>query len=133
VLVFTLHDYGNFSIWHKEADLYSINLENLQVKRCENNSDFTESYHSWSSNSKWLVFSSKRGDGLTARPYISFVDENGVTSKPFVLPQEDPRFYREFVKTFNIPEFAIKDVDITPGEIRKAAGKEAIQAQWATN
>ena len=133
VLIFTLHDYGNFSIWHKEADLYSINLENLQVKRCENNSDFTESYHSWSSNSKWLVFSSKRGDGLTARPYISFVDENGITSKPFVLPQQDPRFYREFVKTFNIPEFAIKDVDLTPGEIRKAAGKEAIQAQWATN
>ncbi|WP_321995719.1 hypothetical protein [Draconibacterium orientale] len=133
VLIFTLHDYGNFSIWHKEADLYSINLGNLQVKRCENNSDFTESYHSWSANSKWLVFSSKRGDGLTARPYISFVDENGITSKPFVLPQEDSRFYREFVKTFNIPEFAIKDVDLTPGKIRKAAGKEAIQAQWATN
>ncbi|WP_297095961.1 hypothetical protein [uncultured Draconibacterium sp.] len=133
VLIFTLHDYGNFSIWHKEADLYSIDLGNLQVKKCGNNSDFTESYHSWSSNSKWLVFSSKRGDGLTARPYISFIDENGVASKPFVLPQEDPGFYRDFVKTFNIPEFAKTDVDLTPGEIREAAGKEALQAQWANN
>ncbi|WP_372650741.1 TolB family protein [Draconibacterium sp.] len=133
VLIFTLHDYGCFSIWHKEADLYSIDLGNLQVEKCGNNSDFTESYHSWSSNSKWLVFSSKRGDGLTARPYISFVDENGVTSKPFVLPQKDPGFYREYVKTFNIPEFAKTDVELTPGEIREAAGKEAIEAQWATN
>ena len=26
-LVFTLHDYGTFSIWHKEADLYLLNLK----------------------------------------------------------------------------------------------------------
>ncbi|MDX8340140.1 hypothetical protein SLH46_13155 [Draconibacterium sp. IB214405] len=133
VLIFTLHNYGNFSIWHKEADLYSIDLKNLEVEKCGNNSDFTESYHSWSSNSKWLVFSSKRGDGLTARPYISLIDENGAASKPFVLPQEDPGFYRDFVKTFNIPEFAQTDINLTPGEIREAAGKKAIQAQWATN
>ena len=66
-LVFTLADYGCFPIWHKEADLHSINLENLQSSKLELNSDFTDSYHSWSSNSRWLVFSSKRIDGLTAR------------------------------------------------------------------
>ena len=27
-LVFTLHDYGTFSIWHKEADLYILDLQN---------------------------------------------------------------------------------------------------------
>ena len=133
VLIFTLHDYGCFSIWHKEADLYSMDMKSLQVEKCGNNSDFTESYHSWSTNSKWLVFSSKRGDGLSARPYISFVDENGVTSKPFVLPQEDPGFYRDFVKTFNIPEFAKTDVDLTPGEIRRAANQEGVQAKWTQN
>src|SRR5690606_19757450 len=75
-LVFTYHDFGVFSIWHKEADLYSINLDDLSVNKMENlNSDFTESYHSWSGNGRWLIFSSKRDDGLTARPYISFIDE----------------------------------------------------------
>ena len=130
-LVFTLHDYGCFSIWHKEADLYSVDLKNFSVEECKVNSEYTESYHSWSSNGRWLIFSSKRGDGLTARPYISFVDENGKTSKPFVLPQEDPGFYKEFLKTFNVPEFAQADVDFSPGKIRKAANKKAVQTKWA--
>lgn len=130
-LVFTHHDYGCFSIWHKEADLYTVDLESLEVKECELNSNFTESYHSWSSNSKWMVFSSKRGDGLTARPYISYIDKNGNASKPFVLPQKDPEFYREFIKTFNIPEFARAEVNFNPGTIRKAANKNAVQASWS--
>lgn len=132
-LVFTLHNYGCFSIWHKEADLYSINLDSFHVAKCKLNSDFTESYHSWSSNGRWMVFSSKRGDGLTARPYISYFDKNGVASKPFVLPQEDPAFYKGFLKTFNIPEFTKTDVDLNPGEIREVAKQEAVQAQWAKN
>ncbi len=133
-LVFTYHNYGVFSIWHKEADLYSINLNDLSVKKMEHlNSDFTESYHSWSANGKWLIFSSKRGDGLTARPYISFVDENGITRKPFVLPQEEPDFYNTFDKTFNIPEFAKAEVSFSPGEIRNAAEKEAVKVIWSNN
>lgn len=130
-LVFTHHNYGCFSIWHKEADLYAIDLGNLSVNEFEFNSNFTESYHSWSSNSKWMVFSSKRGDGLTARPYISYMDKNGNASKPFVLPQKDPEFYKSFIKTFNIPEFAKAEVNFNPGEIRKAASKKAIQAKWS--
>ena len=130
-LVFTLHDYGCFPIWHKEADLYSVKLEDFSVSKLDVNSDFTESYHSWSANGKWLVFSSKRGDGLSARPYISYVDENGVARKPFVLPQEDPKFYSRFLKTFNIPEFAETDFSFSPGEIRKAAQSLAIQPKWS--
>jgi Tol biopolymer transport system component len=133
MLVFTLHDYGCFPIWHKEADLYSVKMEDFSVDKLDVNSDFTESYHSWSANGKWLVFSSKRGDGLSARPYISFVDEMGVAQKPFVLPQEDPKFYSRFLKTFNIPEFAETDFSFSPGEIRKAARSIAIQPKWSDN
>ena len=133
-LVFTYHDYGVFSIWHKEADLYSINLNDLSIKKMEYlNSDFTESYHSWSTNGRWMIFSSKRGDGLTARPYISFIDENGVAQKPFILPQEDPKFYNNFPKTFNIPEFAKAEVTFLPGEIRESAEEEAVKAKWSDN
>ncbi|MEI6049155.1 MAG: cytochrome C biosynthesis protein [Bacteroidota bacterium] len=129
-LVLTMADYGCFPIWHKEADLYSIDLENFRASRLDLNSDFSDSYHSWSSNGKWLVFSSKRGDGLTARPYISFIEEDGTSDKPFILPQKDPEFYKRYLKTFNIPEFSTVKINLNPGEIRKLAKKEAIQAKW---
>ena len=127
-LVLTLADYGCFPIWHKEADLYWVNLQNLESKRLDANSDFTDSYHSWSSNNKWIIFSSKRIDGLTARPYISFIDEQGNTGKPFILPQEDPDFYSHFLKSYNIPEQSTFSIDLTPGEIRDLAKTNAIQA-----
>ena len=130
-LVFTMHDYGCFPIWHKEADLYTLNLTDLSVSKMPVNSEFTESYHSWSSNGRWLIFSSKRGDGLSARPYISWVDENGNAAKPFVVPQEDPLFYSQFLKTYNIPEFATTEVSFTPGQLRDAAVSKALQAEWA--
>jgi len=130
-LVFTMHDYGCFPIWHKEADLYSLNLDDLSVSKMPVNSDFTESYHSWSSNGSWLIFSSKRGDGLSARPYITWVDENGNAAKPFVVPQEDPLFYSQFLKTYNIPEFATTEVSFTPGHLREVAMSKALQAEWA--
>jgi len=132
-LVVTVHNYGCFPIWHKEADLYAVHLSDFSVSKMKVNSDFTDSYHSWSSNGRWLVFSSKRGDGLTARPYIAYIDKNGKARKPFVLPQKDPTFYNHFIKTFNIPEFAEADVALTPGEVRDAAEKEAIQAKWSNN
>lgn len=129
-LIFTLADYGCFPVWHKEADLYSIDLTDMRVTKLVLNSDFTDSYHSWSSNSRWLVFSSKRDDGLTSRPYISFIDESGVAARPFILPQEDPDFYQDFLKSFNIPEFANVKVETSPGKMRRAAFSEALQAKY---
>ncbi len=132
-LVLTLFDYGCFPIWHKEADLYSIDLGNFKASRLDLNSDFADSYHSWSSNGRWLVFSSKRGDGLTARPYISYIGENGVSDKPFILPQENPEFYQRFLKSFNIPEFSTVKIDWNPGDIRKLAKTVAMPAKWSKN
>jgi len=129
-LVVTLFDYGCFPIWHKEADLYSIDLSDFKADRLDLNSDYSDSYHSWSSNGKWLIFSSKRGDGLTARPYISYMEENGTSDKPFILPQKDPEFYQGFLKSFNIPEFSTEKIDMNPGEIRKLAKSPATQAKW---
>jgi hypothetical protein len=127
-LVFTLHDYGCFPIWHKEADLYVINISDLSLEKLTVNSNFSESYHSWSSNGRWLLFSSKRGDGLSARPYIAYFTLSGQTGKPFVVPQKDPVFYRRFMKTYNIPEFATYAVSFRPGELRKAAKSKPVQA-----
>jgi Tol biopolymer transport system component len=130
-LIFTLHNYGSFPIWHKEADLYRIDLATLKTSRMELNSDFTDSYHTWSSDSRWLVFSSKRIDGLTTRLFISHIDSSGIADKPFILPQKDPEFYGRFLKSFNLPELSTIKVDISPGKIRKVVASKAIQAGWA--
>jgi hypothetical protein len=99
-----MSDYGCFPIHQASADLYMMDLTTRQYKRLGINSDRTESWHSWSSNSRWLVFSSKRLDGLQARPYFSYVDAEGETHKPFLLPQGDPDFYDGFLRTYNLPE-----------------------------
>ena len=132
-LIITLHDYGCFPIWHKEADLWSVNLENLQTQPLSLNSNFTDSYHSWSSNGRWVVFSSRRDDGLTTRLYISYIDDNGKSGKPFILPQRDPRFYGRFLKSYNVPEFSQTIIDPVPGKIRKISKSGAIQAKWSFN
>lgn len=105
-LVFTLSDYGNFSIWHKEADLYSVNLRNGEISPMTAlNSEDVESYHSWSSNGRWLAFSSRRDDGLYTKPYFSYIDGDGKAHKPFLLPQKNPReYYNLHMYAYNIPE-----------------------------
>jgi len=104
-LLFTTSAYGTFPIWHKEADLCMLNLNTNKYVNIDNiNSNDVESYHSWSSNSKWIVLSSKRGDGLYTRLYIAYIGKDGKTGKAFLLPQKDPTFYNDFMKSYNIPE-----------------------------
>lgn len=105
-LVFVLSDYGNFSIWHPEAELYLLDLQTGSARNLQElNSDHVESFHTWSSTGRWMVFSSKRIDGLWARPYFAHFDTAaGRFSKPFLLPQKDPNFYEGFLFTYNLPE-----------------------------
>lgn len=112
-LMFTCSDYGNFSIWHPESELYLLNLATNNIRNMEEvNSNNVESFHTWSSTGEWFVFSSKRLDGLWAHPYIaSFNCQTGTAGKPFILPQEDPDFYLDFTKTFNLPELITKPVE----------------------
>lgn len=124
-LMFTLFDYGNFSIWHREADLYLMDLTNNSLIALNNlNSDETESYHSWSSNSRWVVFSSRRIDGLYTHPFFAHIDEKGKASKPFILPQEQVDFYMQFMKSFNIPEFVKGEITMSPYQITQKARKD---------
>ena len=108
-LCYTLSDYGQFSIWHHEADLWLLDLLTGQSRpMAEANSEETESFHNWSTNSRWLVFSSRRDDGLYTRPYFCHVDAKGRVGKAFMLPQRNPRqFYRQRFLSFNVPDFII--------------------------
>lgn len=105
-LVMTVADYGCFPIWHHEADLYIINLRTRQYHPlAAANSRDTESYHSWSSNGRWLLYASRRVNGLYSMPYIVHIDAQDKPSKPFLLPQSSPDYYDKCLKSFNIPEF----------------------------
>ncbi|TFG43042.1 MAG: hypothetical protein E4H43_02285, partial [Bacteroidia bacterium] len=89
------------------------------------NSSESESYHSWSSNSRWMIFSSRRIDGLYTRPFITFASEDGAFSKPFMVPQKDPDFYEEFLRSYNVPEFVTGKVRKDGRSMLKTIGSPA--------
>lgn len=136
-VVFTLADYGNFSVWHPEGELYIMDTKSGDVRILDElNSDDVDSYHSWSSDGKWLVLSSKRIDGLWSRPFFAeFDSESGRFSKPFLMPQKSANDYALQLYSYNIPNMitgsvsgkrAIRnavsgDVSITGAEIKKGA------------
>lgn len=113
-LCFTRHGYGNFSIWHKDADLWLVDLSDGSARPMDGvNSDEVESFHTWSSSGRWLVFSSRRLDGLYTRPFFTHVDEHGNATKPFLLPQKDPGdFYKSRMESYNLPAFTNGKVSI---------------------
>lgn len=112
-LMYTVSDYGNFSIWHKDANLQMIDLHTGKTDNMDMiNSNDVESYHSWSSNGCWFVFSSRREDGLYTRPYFAHIDNAGRLSKPFLLPQEYPDYYDWSLFSFNIPELVKDEIDV---------------------
>ena len=119
-MLFTKSAYGTFPIWHREADLYLMNLATGEVKdAAELNSDNTESYHSWSSNGKWVVFSSRRIDGRYTRLYISHFDGEGNFTKPLLLPQKSPKYNQYRLQSYNVPEFVKGKVDDRQFKIKK--------------
>ena len=127
-LCFTRHGYGNFSIWHHDADLWMLDLETMESWPLEAaNSPDTDSFHSWSSSGRWMVFSSRRGDGLYTRPYFTYINEKGEASKPFLLPQKDPvAYYKRLMDSYNIPAFMNGPLKMSKhkivSEIRESSG-----------
>jgi len=119
-LIFTMGDHGVFHIWHSDADLYMMDLTDGSY-RClsEINSNDVDSYHSWSSNGKWIVFSTRRDDGTYTRPYFAHFNADGTFSKPFALPQKNPGFSASFMLSYNIPEFTIEPVRTSPREFAR--------------
>jgi len=110
-LLFTVSNYGTFPIWHPETDLWMMNLNTGDIDKLpQTNGRYSDSYHSWSTNSRWIVFASKRDDRVYGRPYIAYVSPDGKVGKPFVLPQSDPHLYLNTFKSYNIPElYSVKE------------------------
>ena len=120
-------DYGCFPIFQRSSDLYIMDLEagkrtgKFEYRALQINSGRSESWHSWSTNSRWLVFTSKRRDGLFAKPYLTYIDAQGKAHKPVLVPQKDPAFYDSLVKSYTVPELIIEPVRASERSIVKAS------------
>jgi hypothetical protein len=118
-LLFTLADYGCFPIWHPESDLWMKDMksgEEWPLK--EANSNDADSFHNWSLNSRWVVFTSRRDNGLYTQLYLAHVDADGKTAKAFRLPQKNPaEFDRECLFSYNTPDFASRRLRLNSQEL----------------
>lgn len=124
--LFTVADHGTFPIWHPEADLRMLDLQTGKIDSLSIvNSRKSDTYHSWSHSGRWFVFASKRDDGLYGKPYFCYFDEHGKAHKPFVLPQREPTFYDDCLKSFNIPELSRGPVPFNAIDVENVMKQEA--------
>ena len=129
-LLYTMSDRSNFPVFQKDADLWLMDLQTMEARPLDEvNSIDTESFHNWSSNSRWFVFTSKRTDGMYAQLFLSSIDDNGHCTKPFLLPQRNPRkYYGELFDSYNVPDFTSEPVDFNVREAqRQVESNERIQ------
>ncbi|MBN2521404.1 MAG: PD40 domain-containing protein [Bacteroidales bacterium] len=132
-LIFCMAQYGYFNIHSPGSDLYIMDLENMNYSKLPVNSNYTESFHSWSSNSRWLLFVSKRLDGLYSRVFFSHIDTAGNASKPFLLPQKDPDYYETLLLNYNRPVFVKNKIKISANKLSKKAFSGTVNATFDKN
>ena len=126
-LLFTQGDYGQFHIWHQSADLWVKTLtsadglpsligegsgERLYPLSAANSPE-AESYHSWSSNGRWIAFVSRREDQNFSRVFITYFDREGQARRAFLLPQQDPEHNTLLLKSYNVPELSKRAVQVS--------------------
>jgi hypothetical protein len=120
-LLFCMCRYGCFPAFQPSSDLYMMDLTTGDYRFLDINSRFSDSWHSWSSNGRWIAFSSKRRASPFTRCYLSFVDQTGKAHKAFLLPQRDPEFYDSFLKTVSVPELLTGPVPVSAEALTRAA------------
>jgi hypothetical protein len=135
-LLFCMCNYGCFPVHQQSSDLYMIDLEaakqtgKYEYRRLQINSNKSESWHSFSSNGRWIAFSSKRQSGVFTRTYISYVDRQGKVYNPLLLPQKDPTYYDSCLWTYSVPELVREPVVVTKEKLgRVVRGSRKISGQ----
>jgi len=82
-----------------DSELFIIPAEGGEPRRLSANTPNMNSWHSFSSNSRWLVFSSKV-NGPYTQLHLTHIDEDGNSTPPVVLDR-----FTESDRAANIPEF----------------------------
>ncbi|MFC1490306.1 tetratricopeptide repeat protein [Candidatus Latescibacterota bacterium] len=100
----------SFMLLQPDSQLYIMPSDFSQAPRLMTcNTSRMNSWHSWSPNSKWLVFSSKQNSAYTEL-FLTHIDENGNDTPPVLLSA-----FSSTDRARNIPEF----VNIKPDGIKQ--------------
>jgi len=99
----------SYMLLQPDSELYIIPAEGGAARRLACNTACMNSWHSWSPNSRWLVFSSKSQSPYT-QLFLTHIDDRGESSPPVVLAH-----FTVSERAANIPEF----VNIPPGSIAR--------------
>lgn len=120
-ILVTRSDFGTLQAGHKEADLWIYDLRNGDFHNAGGiNGIGQDSFHNWSSNSRWAVVCSRREDGLYTRLYIAHMRDDGTFDKGFLLPQRNPgKYYYELIYSYNTPDFTSGKVQFNRHTVRK--------------
>ncbi len=130
-ILFSQMRYGYMPIFYRTSNLLLYDFEREKVITASPwNSIWAEGYHSWSSNSRWVLFSSRRDDNLYSRLYIGYIGEDGELGKAFMIPQADPEQNQKFMKSYSVPEMVTKRIGNISNEVR-GVGK-ATQVTFAS-
>jgi hypothetical protein len=95
----------SFMLLQPDSELFIIPAEGGEARRLQCNTTRMNSWHSWSPNSKWLVFSSKVNSAYT-QLFLTHIDDDGNSSPPVLL-----RHFTAPRKAANIPEFVNASAD----------------------
>jgi Tfp pilus assembly protein PilF len=82
-----------------DSELFIIPAEGGEARRLRANTPRMNSWHSWSSNGRWLVFSSKANTAYT-QLFLTHIDEKGESTPPVLLER-----FTGSDRAANIPEF----------------------------
>lgn len=96
-IVFTRAE--NYMLLMPDSELYIIPAEGGEARRLRANTPRMNSWHSFSSNSRWLVFSSKANTPYT-QLFLTHIDDQGQSTPPVVLER-----FTAKDRAANIPEF----------------------------
>jgi tetratricopeptide (TPR) repeat protein len=90
---------NSYMLLQPDSELYIIPAAGGVARRLRYNTARMNSWHSWSSNSRWLVFSSKV-NGPYTQLLLTHIDEDGNDSPPVLLER-----FTSPDRAANIPEF----------------------------
>src|SRR5262249_19021538 len=89
----------SYMLLRPDSELYIMPAAGGPARRLRYNTARMNSWHSWSSNSRWLVFSSKV-NGPYTQLFLTHIDEQGNDSPPVLLER-----YTSPDRAATIPEF----------------------------
>jgi Flp pilus assembly protein TadD len=113
----------NGQLMRPDSELFIVPAEGGEPRRMNCNLPVMNSWHSFSPNGRWMVFSSKSWSPYT-RMFLTHIDENGVDTPPIAIDNAT-----EANRAVNIPEFVntapdgIRRIDVPAVDVYKAVDR----------